>query len=123
VGAPDAPNVHLFHYADYTADLVGEYQRLARILEYDRTRDRLAELAREARLDRMRERAVEVVPGAEHDHWKDPRRFFRTGGSGEWREYVDDDLERRYEERVEALTASDLARWAHAGGSFTGAPT
>src|SRR5262245_23954231 len=81
-------NVVLCHYADFTRDLVGELQRLAAGLRIDLTAERAAELAPKASLGRMRERADEIAPAASLGNWKDPRAFFRSGGSGEWRDRI-----------------------------------
>ena len=41
----DRDNVALFHYADLEVDLIGEMQRLARVLEIDISAERVQELA------------------------------------------------------------------------------
>jgi hypothetical protein len=110
-----APNVALFHYADYQADLPGEMLRLASVLGIPLDPARANELAREAGLDRMRERADEVVPGASEGHWKSAKAFLRSGASGEWRERVSEADLARYQERVASLVPDDLAAWAHDG--------
>lgn len=109
------PNVALFHYSDYKADLPGEMCRLAQAFGIELSRERAEQLAPAARLDRMRERARQLAPGASHDNWHDVAAFFRSGGSGEWRDRVTDaDLD-AYERRVAELAPPDLAAWAHAG--------
>lgn len=108
-------NVHLLHYADLRRDTAGELRRLAGLLGVSMDRQRASVLAAEASMDRMRERADDVVPGASQGLWRDPHRFIRTGGAGEWRELTtpaDDDL---YHRRVRSLVGPDLARWAHHG--------
>jgi aryl sulfotransferase len=109
------PNVALFHYADYQADLPGELLRLARALGIDLTAARAAQLAPEASLARMRERADEVVPSASLGQWKDTAAFLRAGASGEWHELVTDDGLEMYEQRVASLATADLAAWTHLG--------
>jgi hypothetical protein len=118
----DEPNVGLFHFLDYQRDLVGEMARLAALCRFDISRERLTELAPEAGITRMRERAVDVAPDvAKSEHWKDPAGFFRSGGSGEWRDRVTESDVARYDERVAELTAADLARWVHEGHLRTAA--
>jgi hypothetical protein len=107
------PNVAMFHYADYQADLVGEMERLAAALDLTFSRERLAELAPAASLDRMRERAAQVAPEA--GIYVDDRAFFRTGGSGEWVGRGTDLDHHRYAERVKELAPPDLADWTHRG--------
>jgi hypothetical protein len=113
-------NVAFFHYADLTADLPGELLRLARVLGIPCSLERARELALEASLARMRERAADVAPSASLEHWKDVRAFFRSGGSGEWRERLSAADLTAYEQRVAQLVGPDLARWAHAGRFASG---
>jgi hypothetical protein len=114
------PNVALFHYADYQADLPGELLRLARVLRIPCSPERARELAAEASLARMRDRATDVAPNASQGHWKDARAFFRRGGSGEWRGRVSAADLAAYEARVAALVSPDLAAWAHGGRLASG---
>lgn len=109
------PNVHLVHYADLTADLPGELWRLGRALGFELTPERAGELATNAAIDRMRDRATDVVPSASMGLWRDPSRFIRTGGCGEWRALVTPADEDRYRRRVSSLVPEDLARWIHDG--------
>src|SRR5262245_9348318 len=94
------PNIVLCHFADFTRDLVGELRRLAAALHVDVTAERAATLAPEAWLDRMRERAEEIAPAASQGNWKDPRAFFRSGGSGEWRARLTAEDADEYAQRV-----------------------
>ncbi len=116
-------NVALFHYADLTADLPGELLRLACVLRIPCSPERARELAPEASLVRMRERATDDAPLASpgtRGSWKDPRAFFRSGGSGEWRERVSAADLTAYEARVTQLVSPDLAAWAHGGRLASG---
>jgi hypothetical protein len=116
-------NIALFHYADLKADLPGELLRLARVLGISCSPERARELAPEASLERMRERAVDDAPLASpgtRGSWKDVRAFFRSGGSGEWRERVSADDLAAYEARVAQLAGPDLAAWAHGGRLASG---
>jgi hypothetical protein len=115
-----APNVALFHYADLQADLAEELLRLARVLGIPCSPQRARELAAEASLARMRERAAEVAPNASQRHWKDVRAFFRSGSTGEWREYLAAADLPAYEVRVAALVDPGLAAWAHGGRLASG---
>jgi hypothetical protein len=114
------PNVALFHYADFKADLAGEMLRLARVLGISCSPERARQLALEASLERMRERAADDAPSASQGtrgSWKDVRAFFRSGEVGEWRERLSAADLTAYEARVATLVAPDLATWAH-GGRF-----
>jgi aryl sulfotransferase len=113
-------NVVLCHFADFTRDLAGELRRLAAALRIDVTPPRAAALALEAGLDRMRERAEEIAPAASQGNWKDPRAFFRSGGSGEWRDRLTAEDADEYQRRVAELAPPDLAAWTHLGRLASG---
>jgi hypothetical protein len=114
------PNVALFHYADLTADLPGELLRLARVLGIPCSPERARALAAEASLARMRERSADVTPDAARGMWKDAGAFFRSGGTGEWRERLSAADRAAYEARVAQLVGPDLAAWAHGGRLASG---
>jgi hypothetical protein len=111
----DLPNVALFHYGDYRADLAGEITRLAEVLGIDVTPEQVATDAEAAGLDAMRARADELVPDGGAGVFVDPAGFFRSGGSGEWQRLTTDADRVHYAERVAQLAAPDLAEWAHVG--------
>ncbi|MGA7759495.1 MAG: sulfotransferase domain-containing protein [Ilumatobacteraceae bacterium] len=111
-------NVGLFHFLDYRRDLVGDMLRLSELCGFDRDPARLAVLAPEAGIERMRDRADEVAPDiSKSEHWRDPARFFRSGATGEWIERTTPEDRARYDERVAELVPTELARWAHEGGT------
>jgi aryl sulfotransferase len=115
------PNVALFHYADLRADLAGELLRLADVLGIRCAPERARELAPEASLTRMRERGADVAPStSQQGHWKDVRAFFRSGGTGEWRERLSAADVTAYEARVAKLVDPNLAAWAHGGRLASG---
>jgi aryl sulfotransferase len=114
------PNVALFHYADLKADLAGELLRLAGILGIPCSPQRARELAPEASLAQMRERSADDAPNARRGTWKDVGAFFRSGGSGEWRERLSAAGLAAYEARVAQLVGPDLAVWAHGGRLASG---
>ncbi|MDQ3385358.1 MAG: sulfotransferase domain-containing protein [Actinomycetota bacterium] len=117
----DAPNVALFHYADLSADLVGQLRRLAGVLGIERSDARLEELAAAATFDRMKERASDLAPNSDQGWWRSTEGFFHRGSSGQWRHLVDDAGLARYDATVAELVPSDLAEWAHHG--WLGAPS
>ena len=113
-------HVAMFHFADYLADLPGELLRLASILRIDLSRSAALTLADEASLDGMRLRADQTAPGASDGHWRDPQQFFRTGGSGQWRDAVGPAELAEYDARVHVLADPKLAAWAHGGRLASG---
>jgi hypothetical protein len=111
----DRPNVALFHYSDYKADLPGQLARLAGVLGIERSPERISELADAATFANMKSRATDFVPNADIGLWHSPEGFFHRGTSGQWRELIDEDGLDRYWERVNALVGPDVAAWAHNG--------
>jgi hypothetical protein len=109
------PNVALFHFADYLADLPGELIRLAGHLGIDLDPTNAVELANEASLAKARRRAPYVAPEAHLDVWKDPAAFFRSGSRGEWQERMTESQRVRYADLMEELASPELAQWVHHG--------
>lgn len=110
-----SPNVALFHYADFQADLITEFVRLAAALGIELTLERAEQLARYASLDEMRSRAAEIAPNTTEGIWHSDERFFRRGGCGEWQQYFGFPEYRRYNDRINQLAPPDLLAWAHEG--------
>lgn len=114
--ARSRPNVAMFHYADLLADLPGQLQRLADILEVDIDSRRAEQLATEASFATMKREAARVVPNSDIALWHDPESFLHKGTSGQWRDvFSEDDLE-RYDKRLQALAPTDFRHWLHHGG-------
>jgi hypothetical protein len=115
-----APNVAMFHYADYVHDLPGEMVRLAGALGMELAPDRAVELAPEASLTSMRERAGDVVPSASQGVFRSIDAFLRAGSTGEWKDRVTEADIAIYDARVAELVPPELARWAHRGRIASG---
>lgn len=113
--ARDEPGVHLFHYGDLQADLVGQLRRLAAVLGIERSDERLAELAASATFDSMKARAADFAPNALTGFWRSTESFFHRGSNGQWRDLLDEAELGRYHARVSQLVPPDLAAWAHGG--------
>ncbi|CDM76260.1 glycolipid sulfotransferase [Mycobacterium marinum E11] len=118
------PNVAMFHYADYRADLVGELLRLGSVLGIELGPDRAAELAEHATLDAMRAHADALAPAATPGvlPGHQPRTeapFFRAGGRGQWHDIFTAAEHRRYGERAAELAGNlggpEFLDWAHRG--------
>lgn len=109
------PNVALFHYTDYQADLPGELARLGQVLGYDLGRNRAAELAEHATLHAMRARASQFAPNSTDGFWRNDEHFFRSGGLGEWRNIFTEIEQQRYTHRSAELAPRDLLHWANEG--------
>ena len=68
--AREAPNVHLFHYADLWADRDGEMRRVAAVLGVPIDEDRWPAFVEAAGLESMRSRADDTAPEAHLGLWR-----------------------------------------------------
>ncbi|WP_244366593.1 sulfotransferase domain-containing protein [Micromonospora echinofusca] len=109
----ERPNVLLLHYDDLKSDLEGQMRFLAGRLGIEVPESRWPDLVRAATFDSMRGRAEALTPVTAM--WNDPKRFFNRGVSGQWRDLLDEDDLRRYENRVAKLAEPDLIDWLHRG--------
>ncbi len=109
----ERPNVLLLHYDDLKSDLEGQMRFLAGRLGIEVPESRWPDLVRAATFDSMRGRAEALTPVPAM--WRDPKRFFNQGSSGQWRNLLDEDDLRRYEDRVTKLAEPDLIDWLHRG--------
>ena len=114
-GVRDRDNVVLLHYDDLKADLEGEMRRLAKRLDIKVPEGQWPVLVEAAGFGEMRRRADLVAPDTANRIWKSTTGFFNRGGSGQWRDVVDDELHARYAARVRELAPSDLSEWLHRG--------
>ena len=109
----DAPNIHLFHYADQRADLAGQMARLADALGVEPPND---ELVTAATFEQMKARSDELVPNSDTPFWHSNNQFFDKARSGEWRALVGEEHLPRYEAALRAATDDeDLIAWLHDG--------
>lgn len=111
-------NVVLLHYDDLTRDLRASMRALARRLEIEVPDRRWDELVEAATFEHMRSRADDLAPDP-HGIFKDRRRFFRRGTSGQGRRSLSPDELARYDARATALAPPDLLGWLHRDSSDT----
>jgi hypothetical protein len=109
----DQPNVVILHYQEMQDDLEGAMRRLAARLGIEVPEEKWPELVRAANFDEMKNRADELAP--EPGIWIDRKQFFRRGTSGQWRELLDTDDLRLYQDRVQELADPELVDWVHRG--------
>jgi aryl sulfotransferase len=76
---------------------------------------RVDELARAATFHSMKSHADLFAPNTDIGIWRSNADFFRSGGTGNWQQYFDDELAARYEKRLGELAPADLAEWLHTG--------
>lgn len=117
--AREAPNVHLFHYTDLWADRDGEMRRVASVLGVPIDEDRWPAFVEAAELDSMRSRAQDTAPEAHLGLWKDPRAFFRSGGTRDWASLMSPDDLAHFDERLKGL-AADATGWVLCGRASLG---
>lgn len=109
------PNVVLLHYRDLSRDLEAEMRRLAGLLGIAIPEQAWPALVEAASFERMRARSGDLVPDERLGILKDTRRFFRSGASGQWTQWLTDEDVGRYAQRLSALAPDDLAHWLHHG--------
>jgi aryl sulfotransferase len=106
------PNVHLFHFDDLRRSIRDGLAAVATALGQDETGSRLDELATYATLTSMRERGAELAPDSS-GIFTDPALFFRSGGGGEWREFLSTEQQEAYWRRVDELMSPNVNAWIH----------
>ena len=84
---------------------------LAAQLGIDVPEERWSALVDAATFASMQRDSARTTPSA--GIWKDQAGFFKRARSGAWRDLLDEDDRRRYEDRVASLIADDLAAWLH----------
>ena len=109
----ERPNVCSQHFTDVRADPVAAMGRIAAVLGLERSTERLTELAAAADIGAMRSLAADRAPA--RGLFNDPAKFFRTGGSGEWRSIVTNDQLERYWEAVNSRATPEVVDWMHFG--------
>ena len=116
------PNVYLLHYDDLKTDLSGEMRRLARELDIEVAEELWPALVSSASFESMKERAGRIAPLAELDGWKDDRRFFHKGQTGQWRGVLSPESLAVYEKVMGELSPPPMAAWIQGGRRVTGNP-
>jgi hypothetical protein len=116
------PNLLFLHYADLSADLGGELDRLARFLEVELTPDERARFVAAASFAAMRDRADELAPGAHFDEWRSNRDFFRSARRGSWRAVLTPENQALYEQVASERLEPRLKTWLESGRAAAGDP-
>lgn len=112
--AREAPNVHLFHYADLWADLDSEMVRVAHLLDLPIDEDAWPEFVEAATIGSMRSRAAITAPNADIGIWRSPGEFFKVGGTRGWASHLGPGDLDHFHDRLRAL-AGDAAGWVLRG--------
>ena len=109
--AREAPNVHLFHYAQLWADLEGQMRRVADALGVAVDPARWPEFVDAATIGSMRARAAQTAPNVHQGIWVDPAKFFAVGGTRDWAALLTPSDIAHFEERIEGLLG-EATPWA-----------
>jgi hypothetical protein len=109
----EAANVVLLHYEDLSENLSGEMRALADRLGISVPASVWDDLVAAATFPRMRERAEVLVPDERLGLFLDSQRFFRRGGTGQWRGFFTEADQREYAVRVATLASPELGSWLH----------
>ena len=115
------PNIHLFHYSDYKADLPAEMQRLAAALAIEIEPEEIARLADAADFDAMKSRADDLAPDVDHGMWLDNGAFFNKGTSRQWEGVLNEASLALYEKKKAAQPGA-LGHWLENGSRMAGKP-
>jgi aryl sulfotransferase len=108
-------NIHMFHFNDLKADLEREMRRAAVALGVDVPTALWPELVAAAHFDSMRKNADVLAPRASHGMWRDNKRFFNKGTSGQWRDLLGEEELDLYRKVMERRLEPDLAAWLENG--------
>lgn len=109
-------NVHFFHYADLSRDLVGQIKRLATIMGIALDPD-LAQALTEANSFAAMRKVAEDDPErfAKHALYHDPADFFASGSSHKWQGRLNAEALERYDARCAALLDPKDVAWLNWG--------
>ncbi len=105
------PNVRLLHYVDLCADLAGQMAALAEWLGIRVNESVWPDLVKAATFDEMKSHAERLAPDTEL--LKDPVKFFRSGRSGDSRDFLTEDDLDAYRKRIGELAPKPFLDWLH----------
>jgi aryl sulfotransferase len=111
------PNIHMFHFSDLKADLNGEMRRAAEALGIEVPGAKWPDLVNAARFDSMKKNADLLAPAANLGLWRQNKRFFNKGTSGQWRDLLGDEELDLYRAVMERRLEPDLATWLENGST------
>jgi aryl sulfotransferase len=115
-------DVLLVHYNDLKTDRAGEMRRIADFLDISIPDALWPDIIAAAGFDAMKQQSDVLIPAARFLWEGGPSRFLNKGSNGHWRDVVAADDLRRYDVKVTANFAPDLARWLEHGRIVAGDP-
>ncbi len=113
----DLPNVYFIHFADLKREMAGEIRRLADFLEIPVNEDIWDSILLHCSFDYMKAHATQSVPlgGAFWDGGA--KTFIHKGKNGRWREVLEEDDAKKYEQRALDELGPACAKWLADGNA------
>ena len=113
----DLPNVYFIHFADLKREMAGEIRRLADFLEIPVNEDIWDSILLHCSFDYMKAHATQSVPlgGAFWDGGA--KTFIHKGKNGRWREVLEEDDAKKYEQRALDELGPECAKWLADGNA------
>lgn len=109
------PNLLLLNFATLKADMPGQIGRIARFLDIPIDADRWPAILEHCSFDYMKGNAANSVPG-EGIFWDGgAETFIHKGTNGRWRDVLNAEDCRRYEETAQRELGEDWAHWLATG--------
>ncbi|HWA03569.1 MAG TPA: sulfotransferase domain-containing protein [Rhizomicrobium sp.] len=108
-------NIHLVHFADMKRDLAGVVRSMAEALGIGTDDALVARIAAAAEFSRMRGDAPKFAPAIGRAKWRSESDFFRDGGVGQWKAFLDAAELAAYRARVSSLLDAGAAGWLENG--------
>jgi hypothetical protein len=94
-------------------------RRVAFVLGVSIDEDRWPAFIEAAGIESMRSRAEDTAPDAQLGLWRNPRAFFRSGGTRDWASLMSPDDLAHFDERLKGL-AADATGWVLGGRASLG---
>jgi aryl sulfotransferase len=115
-------NILFIHYADMLKDLDGQMRRVSEWLDIPVNEDIWSSLVDSATFETMKRQHEDTAPAVTHKIWKDPKDFFHKGTNGRWRDVLNEEDLKLYEDRKAKSLAPDAAAWLENGSLVSGYP-
>jgi aryl sulfotransferase len=108
-------NIHIFHYAEMTADPAAALNRLADILDLIIAPDLLEEILQASSFNHMKANAERFVPGAGMNIWHKESNFFNKGAGRQWEGVITEENLAAYDARMAELLPTEDVAWLEGG--------
>jgi aryl sulfotransferase len=116
------PNILFVHFNDLLRNLEGEMRRVAEFLEIEVDESAWPSLIEEATFATMKKRAEDVSLMRDEIFTGGAQQFIYKGTNGRWRDVLNEDDVRLYEQVVEKRLSPECARWFEQGASIDKLP-